>query len=132
MRSGFIAVSLSILVLYVAPSLGGQQDHATTNEQCSADMRLWRSQTADYFTADESGANAGTHNRSELMKYSVRQLTSRAIEMRKCVIVDPEKEDGYNQTASELDSAIKDRYVMFVVRHNLVRQFTLEDEAGKR
>jgi hypothetical protein len=52
--------------------------------------------------------------------------------MRKCVIVDPEKEDGYNQTASELDSAIKDRYVMFVVRHNLVRQFTLEDEAGKR
>ena len=132
MRIGVIAVSLSILALYVPPSIGAQQDHAPTTEQCFADMRLWRSQTADYVAADESGANTGTPNRSELTKFTVKQLTSRTCEMRKCVVVDPERGDDYNQTSSELDAAIKDRYVMFVVRHNLVRQFVSEDEAGKR
>jgi hypothetical protein len=131
MRNLFAGVTFAIAFACVSPQ-ANTQDHAPTAEQCLADMRLWRSQMTEYLDAETAHINMGSPNNSELMKLTARQLNHRAYEMGKCAIIDPSRADDYNGELNSYSEARKDRFVSFVLRHHLEKEFYQEDEAGKR
>ncbi len=116
----------------VASTQTGKMDHAPTVDQCAADVRLWPSQMTEYLDAETARINTGAPNSSELMKLTARQLNDRAYEMGQCAFVDPSHQDDYNHQLGLYGEARKDRYVAFVRRHHLEKEFYQEDEAGKR
>jgi hypothetical protein len=72
------------------------QEHATSIEQCQADLNLWRSQIVEYNYAEASRANSGVRNNTQVMKLSFIQLNDRALELEQCAEIDPDKADSYN------------------------------------
>jgi hypothetical protein len=131
MRNLLLPALLFSATLVVSPQTG-KTDHAPTVDQCIGDMRLWQSQMTEYQDAETAHINTGTPDNSELMKLTARQLNDRAYEMGQCAVVDPSRQDDYSRQLGLYGEARKDRFVSFVHRHHLEKEFYQEDEAGKR
>ncbi len=120
------------LVLSLAWSSSLGQEHATSIEQCRADLNLWRSQITDYLNADTNRINNNVPNNTEVMKLTFTQLNARAYELGQCAVIDPDNEESYNDNAGAYNNARNDRYKFFVERHKLKKQMLAEDAAGRR
>ena len=123
----------AILIILIAVSVKAcAQQHAPTASQCQADLNLWRSQLEEYNNAEVLRMNNGTPNSSIVMKLRFTEINERAIEMGQCAVVDPEKQNSYNEVLGGYSSARNDRYNFFVHRHQLMKRLLAEDAAGKR
>ena len=103
--------------LILTASLVGQVEHAPTVAQCQADQRLWISKI-------EEGDSP------RLPAFTV--LTQWSHEMIECGKVDPNNEQRYYNTGSEIDEVESNRLLGFLDRHGLYQKFLEEDAAGKR
>ena len=131
MRNALVAFSIALVAVAISPQ-ADTTDHAPTEAQCQADVRLWLSQVDDYFRAVIAHADQETPNRTDVSRLPIQQLSKRVIEMSDCESVDPKGADVYAQVENELESARKDRYESFVIRHKLEHQLFQEDAAGIR
>jgi len=110
-----LALSLFVLV----GTIGSQEvKHAPTVEQCRADQRLWLSKLEDF----QSGG---------LADVSYRELTAWGEVMSECESVDPQNQDRYFNTISEIIAAKVVRLTAFLDRRRLWQQFLAEDAQGK-
>lgn len=131
MRNMLSAVSVLLATLIALPQVN-PSDHAPPVAQCQADMRLWLEQVSDYSGALIDHVQKGTPNNSDISRLQIPQLAKRIVEMGECGAVDPPNLSAYQDVESELESARKDRYEQFVVRHKLESQLLREDAAGIR
>jgi hypothetical protein len=96
-----------ILALILTASLVGQVEHAPTVAQCQADQRLWISRI-------EEGDSP------RLPVFTV--LTQWSHEMMECEKVDPNNEQRYYNTGSEIDEVESNRLLGFLNRHDLYHE----------
>lgn len=89
-----------------------------TEEQCHADFNAWKST----ISADKDSLDA-------------RELQRRFGEMTACTEAEGigwEQKERYLNIANVYVDASSARYLKFLIRHNLLRQFLNEDAAGQR
>jgi hypothetical protein len=91
--------------------------HAPTAAQCQADARLWLSKLEDM-------------RPSSLADVSYFNLSDWQSEMSDCKPVDPENVALYQNVSFEAVATRMVRLRDFLIRHNLLDQFTKEDAAG--
>jgi hypothetical protein len=112
---------LWLLLFFVSASfnpLAAQQvEHAPSIEQCRADMRLWLSEVED---------------ENQRLRLSYLELSNRADEMSQCRSVDPEFYFKYYNTSAENAHTRLVRFIHFLDRHGLIKQFLAADEQGQR
>jgi hypothetical protein len=124
---------LLIAGLFFAPSLQ-TQEHAPSVEVCRADSAAWDDTTerSDYYEQETKYITDGVRNTNPVMKLSVETMSWRATEMGTCVAVDKPNSHTYENLVSFYDAVTHDRYRRFITRHNLMKQFYVEDAAGTR
>jgi hypothetical protein len=113
MRNAF----MFLLLMVTSVAWGQSIQHAPTEEQCRADLRLW-------WAEDKATI-------SSLPAYT---LQGRIVEMGHCVQVLPGNTESLN-AISEVDiydSHLQRRLFNFLTRHNQMQQFVKEDSAGAR
>ena len=94
-------------------------------------------QTA-YRKAQLEFLDKGTKNNTEFALIPFKHLLGRAYEMSQCTQVESidtitaELLRMYNSAQAFVESAMNDRYLAFIKRHNLRDQFIKEDEGGER
>jgi hypothetical protein len=106
----------AVVCLALTASLAGQVEHAPTVAQCQADQRLW-----DYQIINQSEKLPAT---KVLQKWNS--------ELQDCMKVDPQNRLQYFVTVDEVDGEILVRMMHFLQRHNTLKDFVSEDDAGKR
>jgi hypothetical protein len=121
-----------VLAALVASPQADSPDHAPTAAQCLADVRLWQEQITEYQAASIDHVQRGTPNNTAVVHQPVQQLARRAVEMGECATVDPSNANDYDGALVDYESARKDRYEQFVIRHKLEHQLFQEDAAGIR
>jgi hypothetical protein len=128
MKSLFFLAALSFA------SVTSAQQHAPLAAQCQADLGLWTAdaQKTAYLAAEIEHMNNATPNKSEINKFTLREITSRADEMGQCADVDTANENQYRDTQNFYLEVIHDRFTSFVRRHHLWQQLIAEDAAGAR
>jgi hypothetical protein len=110
---------LAFAVLILTASLAGQVEqieHAPTVAQCQADQRLW-----DYQITNQA---------EKLPDIKVLQKWNR--EMGECESIDPSNKLPYFVTVDEVDGEMLIRMMHYLQRHDTLKEFVHEDEAGKR
>jgi hypothetical protein len=99
------------------PTVGQDIEHAPTVEQCRADQRLWKARL--------KGGGGPLP--------SVQILSQWHGEMIACWNVDPTTDQNdYAGTTVYISVEESNRYLAFIKRHNLYKQFEQEDKEGKR
>jgi hypothetical protein len=92
-------------------------EHAPTAAQCQADQAVW------FSTIEDSGRN-------QTVPY--RTLNQWGLEMGQCEEVDKPNILRYQNVETEVLAVAEQREHAFLKRHDLLRQFYQEDEAGVR
>lgn len=127
-----IAVILGLLLCFPLASL--PQQHAPTLQMCRADAAVWGNAQAetDYFNAEAERVTYGTPNPSPIEKLPVTEVKSRMREMGECFEVDPSQQKVYVAVDTFYGSVQGDRWLEFILRHHLMKQFEREDAEGER
>jgi|SRR5271167_5152938 len=110
--------AMMFLLLTVTSVAWGQNiQHAPTEDQCRADLRLWWAE-----------------DKTTITSLSAYTLQGRIAEMGHCVQVLPGNTESLNAITEEeiYDSHLQRRLFDFVTRHNQMQQFINEDSAGAR
>jgi hypothetical protein len=126
--------NFAVLGLILLPFVSRTQEKEPTVEQpaveqCRADFTAWSSIAHGIDT--DSVMQAEKEEQAAAKKLSVPELTRRRNEMFSCMSRD-QNSLQYLLKASRYGSAINDRMVDFIARHNLTAQFLAEDAAGER
>lgn len=127
--------ALAVLaVLLFPPTNAKLQQHAPTVDTCRADAAVWgNAQTrTEYFNAETEKTRNGTPNRTPIAQLPVTEIHARQREMYDCQEVDPVRGNSYFDIGNFYYDVQADRWLAFIVRHNLREQFQREDAAGKR
>jgi len=124
-------VSIACL-LFVSKSQA--QEHAPTMAVCQADLALWHNteEETDYLNQETKRINDGVKNTNPLAKLTAIELTLRMIEMADCKSVDKAGSQDYYEMMRFYSDVVADRYRSFLERHDLMRKFRAEDDAGIR
>jgi hypothetical protein len=109
-------ISILIVFVFVFVAVGQEIQHAPTVAQCQADQRLW-----DYQLINQS---------EKLPDIEVLQKWNS--ELRDCMKADPQNRLQYFITVDEVDGETLLRMMHFLQRHNTLKDFVNEDDAGKR
>jgi hypothetical protein len=130
----FWKTSITLAFVLVVAPIGGTQIHAPSVEQCRADRAVWADSEAiiAYNRAETAHATEGTPNRTEIAKLPLTELEARMKEMANCLRVDGNGFDKYYEAHMFYHSAQADRWLGFIVRHDLQEQMRKEDAAGLR
>jgi len=103
-------------------------------EVCRADLSVWydSQEEIDYNNAQVRRVTDGIPNPTAIAKLSVEEVKARVRELIECRRVDPSNEDEYFKTQGFYHDVQADRWLDFLLRHQLMKQFDREDAAGKR
>jgi hypothetical protein len=125
---------LMAAILAAFPLLGQEVKHAPTKDVCQADVAVWYSteMSTEYSNAEAAWMSDHIPNRTALGKMSVREALARMGEMYTCEEVDAAQSDLYHKAGNLYFGIYTDRALSFLSRHNLMKQFQQEDDAGKR
>lgn len=105
-----------IFALLTISAMAQEIEHATTAAQCEADIAVWKAQ-----------------DKAHIESLPVNTLVSRANELSDCskVLVGDGAELAFTLRAV-YDQHVENRYVHFLMRHNLGQQMVDEDAKGAR
>jgi len=127
-------LTLAVGLLFLAVEPIKAQQHTLTISVCQEDAALWGDLQlrTQYNKAQVNQLTNGTRNQTEVAQLRVTEVIERAIEMRDCMKVDPERSHLYSDVAAFYSSVKSDRLQAFIERHGLVAQFAQEDAKGLR
>ena len=127
-----IALIVSVFVL-TAVTIPQEVKHAPSLQSCEADLRLWASQLEGWPNPSMDQIHAGTKS------LTFDELAGRMFSISKCEESYPilqRSKSGELSFPTTLVSYYKleetERYIDFIVRHNLASKFKEEDQAGMR
>lgn len=120
------SIILAAMVLLFSVSSSTQDvEHAPTAQQCQADQALWMSKLEE----SSSPSSGWAHSANDVAS---RTLVIWSGEMNDCFAVDPDNKQKYLDTTEHIFAVMGARQADFLIRHNLIKQFFDEDDAGKR
>jgi CelD/BcsL family acetyltransferase involved in cellulose biosynthesis len=127
-------LTLAVGLLFLAVEPMRAQQHTPTISACQEDAASWGDLQVrtQYNKAQVNQLTNGTRNQTEVAQLRVTEVIERAIEMRDCMKVDPERSHLYSDIAAFYSSVKSDRLQAFIERHGLVAQFAQEDAKGLR
>lgn len=119
------------LLLAVPPA---EQGHISGGAQCRAEAERWGSDEAmaEYANSQLKFHTDRTPNRSNISRLGYAEIRARVTEMTVCAVVDEARTQRYLAISWFYASVTEDRESDFIRRHNLLAQFMLEDDQGKR
>jgi hypothetical protein len=128
MRIRYFLLCLSALLL-IPIQLAKSQETKVTLQQCRVDaepfIKNMLANPAD-LTAEFQAY------RDYLKRFPLSEITRRYLEMYDCTTVDAQNSQAYKTVALILESESTNRYLSFLIRHNLMDQFRAEDANGVR
>jgi hypothetical protein len=133
LRIGFISTALLI-----GTALAQDVHHATSVQQCLADLALWSptdDERVQYLNAESDHINEPLlPNPTAIAKLSLRVVVARISELGDCMKIDNEgaRSREYYSTHTFYAGVVHDRQGAFIRRHGLTAQLMREDDEGKR
>jgi hypothetical protein len=116
---------VSIVMLSV---VANSQEHSPALEQCRLDFDTYK-KLGNFAHPTEAEFTA---QRDYLRRFPLSEINRRIVEMESCMDVDQTHRQDYTDASLLLEGAQRNRYMNFLVRHNLWDQFVAEDAQGKR
>jgi hypothetical protein len=133
-----LIIGMTITMTFVAWSK--PQEPSITVEQCRADGDAWKKISEAAADAQAKIAHAGRGDDIRkfdaafhyLKRFPLSEISRRTDEMATCTQVDRQNQDMYLFVGVFLESEESNRYMNFLLRHNLWNDFVAEDAQGKR
>jgi hypothetical protein len=126
-------VSSAAILALATVTVAQDAKHAPTLESCADNISLWSSQMPG------SPEPSNEQLRTWLKIWTARQIGAATKLIRECASAYPvlgAPKSGHESAALTLttnfDDEVHTRYLDFIVRHGLMKQFAKEDDAGKR
>jgi hypothetical protein len=119
----FLIVSLVIL-----SAVANSQEHPPALEQCRLDVDMYK-KFGDFAHPTDAEFKA---ERDYLEQFPLSEISRRVVEMEGCMEVDRAHQKDYADVSILLEAARGKRYMHFLIRHDLWKQFVAEDAQGKR
>jgi hypothetical protein len=137
MRLLYTGLMLVLLVTGVT-ALSQDVQHATSAQQCRADLALWSptlEERLQYTNAETDHINdLSLPNRTAIAKLPLRVVIARLSELGDCMRIDNDwiRSDEYYTTHTFYSGVMHDRQGAFIRRHGFTTQLMREDDEGKR
>jgi hypothetical protein len=126
--SPFLRVCGLISLIALLSMFSQSQEHRPALEQCRLDVTAY-STLGSFAHPTATELEAQTHY---MNRFPSSEISRQTKEMEDCMDVDQGNHKNYEDVSLLLTSGTNNRYMQFLLRHDLWKQFVAEDAQGKR